>query len=290
MKTPENWRVVPIDQDSHLRWPGNTWALREVDAEGSQIGGDKVIFDGNLFFAITEMCVNDELSLAPGQAPLDSQKISIRAKLAPKPSPFSYSPPTFSWLGSNRSITRFLLSIFPHRDEEVWEHCRLDGRPGEGTIPDTLFFDLYVHQERFAQLAAKVTSAEITKADLYICDATGLYSDWDPEGNAQHIKALLHYQKEKLELPENVATPPHLGWVRDFRLTLRSIRRLASAAPHSDDDVVRCQVEELVDTASENATFSALPAHDNTAILSSLRGAAWIIVGLLLLILVRLQF
>lgn len=264
--------------------------MREVDAEGSQIGGDKVIYHGSLFFAITEIRVNDELSLLPGQGPLDSQKISIRAELSPEPPPFRYSPPTFSWLGSNRGVTRFLLSIFPHREEEVWEHCRVGGQRGEGAIPDTLLFDLYVHQERFAQLAAKVTSAELTEADLYICDATGLYSDWDPEGDAQHIKALPFYQKEKLELPENVAPPPHLGWVRDFSLTLRSIKRLASAAPHSDDDAGKCQVEELVDTASDNATFSALPAHDNAAILSSLRGAVWIIVGLLLLILVRLQF
>lgn len=112
------------------------------------------------------MRVNDELSLKPNQMPLDIQRISIGAELLPKPSPFRYSPPTFSWLGSSRSVTRFLLSISPHRDEEGWEHCRISGQRGEGPIPDALLFYLYVHQERFAQLAAKVTSAELTEADL----------------------------------------------------------------------------------------------------------------------------
>jgi hypothetical protein len=278
------------------------WSLQELDADGKKIGRDEIPWQWDLYFTATELVLSDTLRIAH-EYRLDSDDTKlvtrtnrfIRGKLQPgSPVDHPYSRPSYSMLGTTRTILSFELTIEGIAGADAEPTCRawaglsytadVDFR--DETFDDTIVFQLYVPSAAFADYARKIETGTIRDAIFNVGGVDGFYSDWSPSISTDHIKVLTDHKEHKVEMPSDCEIdPPRVGRVNQAELYLRCINKLDGLPSEPDEDWVEKEV--AVDTASASSVSSVVLDGRTTALLSSVRFAVWIIAALLLLLMMR---
>lgn len=280
-----------------------SWSLQELDAEGQKIGLDQIPWAWTLYFTATELALSDTLTIEPDYRGEDGtqsnvrDRQNIRAKLAPG-DPWDRSRsryPTFSMLGTDRTISNFQLFIERLEGDEDKERSTVWGSVSytfdldfqDETSGDEIIFQLYVRPETFARYAAKVSAGEVDEAVLQISHVDGFYSDWSPGISTDDVKVLTSHKEHAVEVPESCdLVPPRLGKVGEVELHLRGISKLEGISRPKEDDWL--EEDEPTEAAPDKATVAARHSATSNAravaLLSSLRTAAWAIAALLLLL------
>ena len=202
--------------------------------------------------------------------------------------------------GTNRTIGAIGLDIYPVEDDEA-ESCSAWGSVShttdidfrDVTFDDILTFILRLKTDQFSRLARMIAEKSINGGTVSVHDVEGFYSDWSPAISTDDIKVLTNYEEDHpIEVPERCPiVPPRLGKVREFELTVYDGRKF-EVRPDPDSD---CDADNLEDGESSQPALSlsgapvARPIVDakTLGVLKSLRIAAWIIAGLLFLILIK---
>ncbi|MFK0691577.1 hypothetical protein ACFX5Q_25740 [Mesorhizobium sp. IMUNJ 23033] len=230
---------------------------------------------------------------------------------------------SYSMFGTDRTIANFQLQIIPLTDEDEQERCIAWGVVSytaetdfhEETTGDSMGFYLIVRPETFTRYAEKIAASAVDEVVLHVGRVAGFYSEWSPSISADQIKVLTDDKEHKIEIPDNCEIdPPRLGEVLQAELHITKLgkARLKTSEDTEDridskrnpaeltggagqtktfgeaEDEDRIDGEEQIDVASQVQPNQRPPVDAEVAsLLSSIRIAAWIIAGLLLLILVN---
>ncbi|MGO4440312.1 hypothetical protein [Rhizobium sp. RAF56] len=117
----------------------------------------------------------------------------------------------------------------------------------------------------------------------------GFYAEWSPSISTDSIKVLTADKEHKVEIPDGCEIQPwRLGKVSEAELYLYQSRELQKPAPSEDATPAVRQEEQAAEAAVPAQQFSR---GDDRALklLASLRTVAWVIVGLLVLVVMRLR-
>lgn len=271
------------------------WSINEYDADGRNTRQDQVPWSWSLSFTATACVLGDTLEIRSqrGDSPLEvSQSQALRFTLRAGDSRSDKDPlqrTTYSMFGTDRTLERFSLLIYPVTDQES-ESCTAWGIVSNtfevdfrnATTPDCLEFIMYVKPETFKKYAARVSDGSVNELVLSVQSVAGFYSDWSPSISTGHIKILTDGSEQHIALPDGIQfDPPRLGMVGEARLYIN--RKLEFGNPGPD-------AVEAPLNAKPNAVPlevpSARPTSDPSIVekLGSLRKAAWVTVGLLALI------
>ncbi|RWD01425.1 MAG: hypothetical protein EOS58_25450 [Mesorhizobium sp.] len=254
------------------------------------------------------------------------EKQFIFAKLQPTDRGRFPRATTYSMFGTDRAISNFQLHIMPLAEGEKQERCIAWGVVSytaeidflDETVGDSMGFYLIVRPETFARYAEKVAARAVDEVVLHVGRVAGFYSDWSPSIFADQIKVLADYKDQKIEIPTNCKIiPPRLGEVMEAELSFNRVTKIGKARPRTSEDVENVaeknpeertggadqgigseetdlihdeiNTQQRIDGADSAKPDLHLAATDDRMVnlLSSLRIAAWIIVGLLALILVN---
>lgn len=300
-------RRVLLNEDSKFKnlYP---WSLQEIDDQRAQIGRDLIPWDWSLAFTATDVAYSEGMTIAPDFGSSDEEPSivtrnwrHIRAKLRPgSPEEWHrYRQTSYSMLGTDRTISDFMLFIEPLADGEEQDRCRVWGSVrytadydfSDETKDDTVVFYLYVQPEAFERYVKTVRAAQVDTALLQVRRVEGFYSAWSPDITTNSIKVLTNYEKDHpVEVREgSEIVPPRLGDVGEVSLTFIRKLTLEHPAPEPVDDDWQ-DIDEFAQTPPDKALVLAKhSANANAravALLTSLRTAAWAIAALLLLILI----
>lgn len=189
--------------------------------------------------------------------------------------------------------------------------------------PDCLGFYLIVSPERFAQYAEMTATSSVQDVSFFVGRVPGFYSNWSPGISPDHIKILTDKSAHKIEIPPDCQIdPPRLGRTQYAELNIRRTTELAKATPKAPEGAVDKlhekesaderasggyavtateDTEEWTDSdaSSDGPADSVVQAQPDprprgtdtqmVGLLFSIRIAAWVIAGLLLLILINLR-
>lgn len=312
-------RKVALSQESKYQ-SLYKWSLQEHDDDGKQLGQDQVQWNWPVVFTATEMALNEELKLEV-KTPLfsrlkpeerehgEEEKITteerdyIHAELRPGYFVDPNGGARYSMFGTDRTIKSFQLLIYKREDETKPERCyawgslsyttEIDFR--NETTDDTLQFYLHVSTARFAQYVKMMRKYPANIMALRLGMVDGLYSEWSPSISADRIKVLTNLRDHQLTIPEGcVITPPTLGRIDEFSVTFMT-RRDCDKPPReielSDEDLPEGIVEKKAQSPGEEGLLlqrAALKlAVQHGQRMKYLSYAAWIIVALLALIVLR---
>lgn len=280
------------------------WSISEVASEGE--GGEKQIpWEWSLWFEATELTLHDTLETEFGLFDRDKPESfrpahlrrSITAKLRPsRGRRASWEEARYSFFGTGRFISDFELRIALLSAGEEVERCELWGTASytaEGidfapeTTQDYLSFNLFVKPETFARFATQISLSAVTSAAFSVGGVPGFYSAWSPTVLTSRIKILASLQDQRVELPAgSEIDPPRLGRAREFNLVMSSAHKL-----QGEDDEHEGGSHEFADEPASRPVASPPPAPALAPTLAGplnqLRIAAWLIVALLAVNLVR---
>lgn len=298
-------RVVYTD---HAKHPGLTpWCLREFAADGEQIGGDMVPWHYSLYFHATSLSVVSSVSMVSDYAneaepgcKIFACKDVIIASLVPEDT-FGRGGrhnPVFSMFGTDRAIEKFSLRIEPLQSAEESERGLVWGIPQHRyeaditfhpTEPDVMEFHLYVVRERFERLVDRISRHDFEKAMIRVSNVRGCYARWTPEIVADKVKVLTQYDEHAVEMPEDAERNPlRLGEIDDLTVDFMSVSDLMPLRSGSTDpgdpeeEMLPPFIARPVDGPIGGSTKDRV-----LAIVSSVRIAAWVIVVLLLVLILK---
>jgi hypothetical protein len=273
-----------------------SWAINEVETDGSPIGRDQIPWRWTLYFSATSCVLTNRLEIAApfslrGESEnpprIEADQI-IRMTL--RPGARRSGDVTFSMFGTKRAIRDFTLEVRPLNAPAEAERCNAWGSVSytaeidfrNETVDDCIGFYLYVKPETFARYVALIDRGAIDNILFSVGSVDGFYSDWSPSISTNEVKVLLTDDEHKFDLPPDFqGEPPRLGRVRDARLLLH--RRLElekdSPSPPAID-------EEADPKPPVNSALQVTSAMDPRLlpVLNSLKKAAWIAVALLAVI------
>ncbi|MER9606930.1 hypothetical protein [Mesorhizobium sp. M0243] len=192
----------------------------------------------------------------------------------------------------------------------------------EETTPDCIGFYLFVRPDRFARYAEMVASSALEEVLFFVGRVPGFYSDWSPSTSTNRIKILADKNAQKIEIPPDCEIdPPRLGRAQYAQLNIRHAADLSKATPKTPEGTAgeihgkgnaegqadgghAAAAEDTEEWTDRDASpkdladpiVQAQPDHRPSAadpqtvgLLSSIRIAAWVIAGLLLLLLINLR-
>jgi hypothetical protein len=201
----------------------------------------------------------------------------------------------FSFFGTDRNISDIRLSVEELPEGDTQERCEVWGCPSykyEGADfrteirDDYLGFNLFVRPETFARLATQISLSAVNSLAFRAGSVPGFYSSWSPTIVTSHIKILSSMKDHVVEIPPGCGIDPlRLDRAGEFHLSLNSAHALKSE-PVEDDEIADEPVSRPV--AAPAPAPSLAPAQSNLAgPLNQLRIAAWLIVALLVVNLLR---
>jgi hypothetical protein len=281
------------------------WCIQELDSEGAKIGRDLIPWPWDAYFTAKELTLSDGVMIDRGVQRGDvsasvntREKQFIHAKLQAGFSTGSYRQPAYSMLGTDRVISEFELFIEKLEETDEQERCFAQGivsythsdiEYGTETTNDAITFYLHVRPRTFSRYAAAVAASEVDEAILCVRMVAGLYAEWSPSIWTDLIKVLTGDEEHKVEIPSNCAiSPRRLGDVGEASFTMRRTAKPEKRNPDTvDDELAENEVlqADQRDTATQTAERLANINLQVVVLLGSLRTAAWVIVGLLVLIL-----
>ena len=90
------------------------------------------------------------------------------------------------------------------------------------TEPDSVQIYIHLKAEKYDELISFVKFPRPTGVAIRLTGVSGFYSEWSPSIRADRIKILANAKDQRLENPENLDfTPPTLGFVKEFELTMQ---------------------------------------------------------------------
>jgi hypothetical protein len=216
------------------------WTVREVaDAAGRPVA-DQIPWSWSVYFTLADTELQVGIRFDPyrfenrADAKVETTRI-IRAKLRSGDRDGD-DRVRFSMFGTSREIDDFTLRIQETPAGEQ-EHCRAGGVVSyttehdfrDRTHSDCVGLDIYVTADRFAAIEELLKLNALGGGVLRVSGVSGFYSDWSPMITTRNVKVLTgDEQSHPVEIPANCnITPPRLGEVGEFDLTLRT----ASTAP-----------------------------------------------------------
>lgn len=281
------------------------WSLKELDAEGQQTGRDWIPWVWTLYFKAKDITLQESWGTRKtypvdrdGETHEVTERKSIRAELTPHS--HDRWPPSYSMLGTDRQVSKFLLVIEQIADNED-ERCTIDGVVSfttevdfrDVTESDAIYIYLQFHAATFANYAQRITSGTVDSLMVQLGAVEGFYSDWSPSITTSDIKVLTADRKHAIENAPEGSKLPRLGKVGEARVYFASERQL----PLLDTDTERAEdFEEAEGFAPDSAPVdqSALLeiARENRAqemmqLIRNLRVAAWVVAVLLLALLFK---
>ncbi len=280
-----------------------SWFLSEIGDKVSKYARDQIPWQWTQYFTLSEIKLTSGTEFED-EHDNDGSKIteteSIVARLTPghiMDGRF-HRDTTYSMFGTDRRISEFSLQISRTTDEEkqgcsawgcVSYTSEIDFRTD--TQPDMIYFYLKVNAERFDRYVQRIREKSITSALFRIGRVAGFYSDWSPSISTSNIKVLTNSRKDHpVEIAEGCEiTPPRLGPVGEAELFLYSEQtfNLPSIEDFDDDSENDIQHVPLRTIPSDVRSNKQITDAKVIATLKSLRFAAWLIAGLLFLILLK---
>lgn len=270
------------------------WAINEIDAKGRQIGSDQIPWPWSLNFTAESCVLGDSIEIeskAATAAPREiAQRQVIRVELRPGGPWEDADKTTFSMFGTDRSIQRFQLEIYPTADPAEPESCTAWGSVSytteidfrNETTDDFIVFYLFVKEDTFGRCAAKIAQGSVDQMILRVGSVAGFYSEWSPSISTHHVKVLTPGSEQNITLPTGLQfKPPRLGAVGAVKLHIN--RRLEFAKPEASDTVEETADVGTVRVVPETRAPAAVEPRI-LQMLGSLRRAAWFVVFLLALI------
>lgn len=284
------------------------WSLNELDAEGKPMGRDWIPWSWTLYFKAKEILLHEGWKISdryPSDETTGKRETENRKFIQAELFPFSHSrwPPTFSMLGTDRNMSKFVLRIEQIPDDEE-ERCIVDGYVSYTTEidfrdvseDDALWFYFHLHAATFADFAERVASGKVDGLTVRVGRVAGFYSDWSPSITAENIRILTAHGEHKVEgVPENV-TLRRLGEVGEAELYFSREATLSGPAKESDEaeevdsglDEQPLNAElELNDQTSQLEFAREKRAQETVRLIKSLRTAAWAAAALLLALLFK---
>jgi hypothetical protein len=233
-----------IEHDSLYKW-----CLREFDDNGKKVGSDQIPWDWNLYFDVTKLSCNFELTQEERDNFYfldDEERMSENENEEPpkigtgeriygvmQPADNSFRNFTsYSMFGTNRQIEHFSFTIHQHDKDE---RCIIWGSPSytseidfrDETQPDLIEITILVSPIKFEAIADLIKSNTVNEAELMLGGVTGFYSEWSPSISTHGVKVLARGKDQNLEIPEDCdIEPPRLGEVNEFSLRLNHILEL----------------------------------------------------------------
>ncbi|MDU0343158.1 hypothetical protein [Bosea rubneri] len=283
------------------------WSISEVTPEGKSGETNQIPWEWTLWFEATELTLHDTLETEFGLFDRDKPdsfrpahlRRSITAKLHPsRGRRASWEEARYSFFGTGRFISDFELRVAQLSAGEDVERCEVWGTAsytseGANFLPertgDYLSFNLFIKPENFARFATQISLSAVTSAAFSVGGVPGFYSAWSPTVLTSRIKILASLQDQRVELPAgSEIDPPRLGRAREFHFVLSCAHKLKAEAAEdearSDEFADRPASQPVAAGAPDS---SAIPKSQFAGTLNQLRIAAWLIVVLLLVNLVR---
>lgn len=278
-----------------------TWCLNEIDETGNKNGRDLIPWGWDLYFYLADLKLIHEVTIE--RAPFDkadegepslAERRVIRAKLLPNEKG-SGRWTNYSMFGTDRRITDFSLAISVASEGQPQPRCLAFGSVAYTTeidfrdeeVGDWLSFQLFVSQELFDRYAQQIAISPPEFASFRVGGVRGFYSEWSPGISTSSIKVLAAGREHQVQIPEGCEIdPPRLGEVAEANLSL-SLTKLME--PPVTEDGGEAEPDDRHRAASTAAPREAAPRADARLpkLLSSIRTAAWVIAGLLLLLLIK---
>lgn len=280
------------------------WFLSEAGEKTGKYSRDQIPWSWSQYFTLTDIRLISGAKVE-SERESDSAKIADTEKIVAQLRPGHvmndryHRDTVYSMFGTNRSIKEFELHISKATDEKkqgcaAWGSVsyttEIDFRTD--TQPDSITFYLMVNEEAFNRYVQLVRERSTTSASFRVGNVDGFYSDWSPSISTAHIKVLTSYEKDHpVEIPDGCEIiPPRLGRIGEAELFLYSEQRfnLPPVDDFDDGSENDIQTGSVGSVQSSNACPSTQIADARViATLKSLRFAAWLIAGLLLLILLK---
>ncbi len=276
-------KSVKLITDTKNPYP---WGLQEFGDDGSPLGGELVPWFWTLYFDVTNLRHSyslkknddswDEFS-EEGKSTKNKEKDVkidnenlIVAELIP--SDKSAYLTHYSMFGTKREIKEILLTV-RKADEancSAWGTVKhtfeLDFR--NETAEDSLGFYLNVPPREFEGLTKMIAGGAAEEALFWVKGVDGFYSDWSPGISTSNIKVLTNYKNEQnLEIPNGTEiTPPRLGVVKDFELTLSKKRKLKTKSISPEVSEAEKWVEAQVETCVKRLSYEENSSEDSSKI------------------------
>jgi hypothetical protein len=284
-----------------------SWSLREIDEDGKRVGRDQIPWNWNLYFTLADIGLFYSLKTdryadhVDGNESKIFEKEFIKAKLVPnllRDERFN-DHTTYSMMGTKRRVSEFEVEIHKLKQgSSEQERCRAYGTVSHTidldigdytTFEDNVVFSIYLHAEKFDHYVRRVSQKAFTGGSLRLGGVKGFYADWSPGISTNSIKILTGYSKDHaVEVPEACPiVPPRLGEGEEFELLLIGETKFLLPPADEFDELVKSEtaLERPNAPMPHGMTPQFVPVTDaaTSHLLKSLRAAAWIIAGLLLL-------
>lgn len=270
-----------------------SWSVSEVGEAPTRTAKNQIPWAWSLYFTLFDIQLissisRDRYSGPENEDPAVVEKTHIRADLRAGHPRDASCATEYSMFGTARKIDDLSLSIYPKSSADI-DDCRVWGGVSytrdadfrDETYPDYLGFTLYLREEVFAQIAARIDQGAIGGGTLRVDGVEGFYSDWSPSISTHHIKVLTSDEKNHhVQQPESCEiVPPRLGKVGDFDLSLWSDRLHPKLDPASvlEEDDSATPVRRSPPPLKPHLTDPKL-----LGLLKSLLLAAWTLAALLL--------
>lgn len=282
------------------------WAINEIGEDGRAVGQDQIPWAWSFNFTATSCLISDQLEFGTALSKEDRKAgagaayrplIVLKLRPGTKREDDDYWRKTrFSMFGTDRTIEDIRLDIRPTQKESEPEKCRAWGIVSydfendfrNETAPDCLGFSLVVKPETFARYVAQINSRAVSDIVFRVGGVNGFYSEWSPSISTTSVKVLTRGAEHEVEqLGDDDIDIPRLGEVSEATLYInhrigfeildeRSDERASAPIEHSEPLLV-----------SRNGGNSELIDARGIKALDSIKRAAWFIVLLLAMILVR---
>ncbi|MDG5487999.1 hypothetical protein NYR55_05110 [Sphingomonas sp. BGYR3] len=272
------------------------WCLNEHDEAGEKVGRDYIPWQWTLHFkgkgiALSEHTqIGDRYAQPADEAGAKSKRI-ITATLYPAEQ--GRYAPRYSMLGTDRTITHFDLRI--EEADGKGERCVVWGGVSytadvdfrDVTSPDTIVFYFYLKRERFDDIARQIASRAVDSLSLSLGGVQGFYADWSPRITTDKIKVLTRNRHHEIQGAIDAVRIPRLGEVEEAELSLATKFDLALEDDYPDNEPDKADTTHgdgrPVDRPAQLEFVSDSRAQETLKMITSLRMAAWVIAGLLLI-------
>lgn len=283
------------------------WSISELTPEGQYGARKQVPWVWTLWFNASDITLYDTVERRTGllEEPSDdsssvSHRRSITARLHPsRGRRAAWEVCRYSFFGTDRYISDIDLRVEELPAGQDKERCEVWGSPSysaEGPDfrqerhEDYLGFHLYVRPETFARFATQISLSAVTGVAFGVGGVPGFYSDWSPTVVTNRVKILSSLSDQKVEIPAgNDVNPPRLGRAQEFHLVLSSAHKLQGEDGEEKEQDDEFAEQSASRPAAPSAPTPSLASAQNTLAgpLNQLRIAAWLIVALLVVNLVR---
>jgi len=216
------------------------WCLNEIDEKGKS-QGDEVTWPWSFSFTASSLRLQRGVEVKCDEFDAEGKKVKTSDSTSITADLYSGSCSdgenlegrvNFKMFGTNRSIKKFDLCIFPV-DSIDEEDCSIFGSPSydyevdfkHDTTDDVVVINLYINREKFDEFAKAIELKSIDFIGVRMGGVSGFYSHWSPSISTSYIKVLTPYHQVEDAEGSRVQIF-RTGHVGEFRISLHTINEL----------------------------------------------------------------